>query len=28
VACLFGFRQEEFFEITDPGDRKVPEVKF
>ncbi len=28
VASLFGFRQEEFFEITDPGDRKVPEVKF
>jgi len=28
VASLFGFRQEEFFEITEPGDRKVPEVKF
>ncbi len=28
VASLFGFRQEEFFEITDPEDRKVPEVKF
>jgi LemA protein len=28
VAGMFGFTQAEFFEIQDPADRAVPEVKF
>ncbi len=28
VAGQFGFVKAEFFEIEDPGDRKVPDVKF
>ncbi len=28
VAGRFGFQQAEFFELEDPGDRAVPEVKF
>jgi len=28
VAGQFGFAKAEFFEIEDPGDRKVPDVKF
>jgi len=28
VATFFGFRQAEFFEIQDPAQRDVPEVKF
>ena len=28
VAGQFGFAKAEFFEIEDPGDRKLPEVKF
>jgi len=28
VASFFGFRQAEFFEIEDPAQRDVPEVKF
>ena len=28
VAGQFGFAKAEFFEIEDPGDRKMPDVKF
>ena len=28
VAGQFGFVKADFFEIEDPGDRKVPDVKF
>ncbi len=28
VAPFFGFRQAEFFEIEDPGERNVPSVQF
>jgi LemA protein len=28
VAGAFGFKQAEFFELADPGDRAVPQVKF
>ena len=28
VAGQFGFAKADFFEIEDPGDRKVPDVKF
>ncbi len=28
VAGLFGFKQSEFFEIEDPGEREVPKVDF
>lgn len=28
IANAFGFKQAEFFELADPGDRAVPQVKF
>lgn len=28
VAGAFGFKQAEFFELADPGDREAPQVKF
>jgi LemA protein len=28
VANAFGFKQAEFFELADPGDRAVPQVNF
>jgi LemA protein len=28
VASTFGFKQAEFFELTEPGDRAVPQVNF
>jgi LemA protein len=28
IAGMFGFKQSEFFEITDAGDREVPKVDF
>jgi LemA protein len=28
VANAFGFEKAEFFELADPGDREVPQVKF
>jgi len=28
IASLFGFKKIEFFEVEEPGEREVPEVKF